>query len=182
MQCEVEGCEREAKTHRYGHLCLMHYKRYVRHGDVKYDGTRERNKQKIAREHEKCKYCDRLVGRGGAFGMCNKHYQMFRLHGDPLYFDKRVGPTSHGYYRVGANGQHEHRKIYEDHIGRKLLPTEIIHHIDFNKTNNRIENLYLYPSRSEHLRVHRHYNELKKQLKDGEVIKFKDGDYYTTNI
>lgn len=89
----------------------------------------------------------------------------------------KVRPTSHGYYRTGKNGQHEHRKVYEDYIGRKLESTEIIHHINFNRTDNRIENLYLYSNVSEHQKVHAEHRRLLKELKDDEIIKFENGRY-----
>ena len=46
-----------------------------------------------------------------------------------------------------------HRTLMEKHIGRKLLPTEIVHHINFDKLDNRIENLQIV-SRSEHNKIH----------------------------
>ena len=182
MQCEVENCERESKTFRYGNLCLMHYKRYIRYGNVNTNKMEEKHKGREIRESSKCKFCNRSVGRSGASGMCNKHYQMWRKHGNALFFDERIRPTSHGYYRVGAKGQQEHRKIYEDFIGRKLSKNEVVHHIDFNRTNNKIENLYLYSSIGEHSRQHCNYRKLCKELKDNEVIKFKDGVYYKTQL
>ena len=182
MQCEVKNCEREATTFRYGNLCLMHYKRYIRYGNTNTNKMEEKHQGREQRECTKCKYCDRNVGRYGAKGMCNKHYQMWRKHNDPLHFDGRVRPTSHGYYRIGKNGQTEHRKIYEDYIGRKLEPYEVIHHIDFDRTNNKIENLYLYNSKSEHTRQHCNYRRLQKELKNDEIIKFKDGVYYKIKL
>ena len=50
-----------------------------------------------------------------------------------------------------------HRLIMEEHIGKKLLPKEIVHHINQNKIDNRIENLQIV-SRSEHNTIHKFLN------------------------
>lgn len=47
-----------------------------------------------------------------------------------------------------------HRKIMEEHLGRKLESSELVHHIDGNKYNNAIENLKLM-TRAEHMNFHR---------------------------
>lgn len=46
-----------------------------------------------------------------------------------------------------------HRWIMEQHIGRPLLPTEDVHHINHDPLDNRIENLQLV-TRSEHIALH----------------------------
>lgn len=43
-----------------------------------------------------------------------------------------------------------HRAVMESYLGRKLLPTEIVHHKDHNKMNNSIDNLELLGSHREH--------------------------------
>lgn len=45
----------------------------------------------------------------------------------------------------------EHRLVMEAHLGRYLLPTEVVHHLDDNRQNNQLSNLKLYSKNSEHL-------------------------------
>src|SRR3990167_1989607 len=72
----------------------------------------------------------------------------------PAWKDAKTDHNS-GYLLVSRNGQLylEHRWIMEQHIGRKLLPNEHIHHIDGNKKNNKLDNLALL-TQEDHTRLH----------------------------
>lgn len=48
----------------------------------------------------------------------------------------------------------EHRLIMENYIGRFLTQKEIVHHINENRSDNRIENLKLMMNNSEHRKEH----------------------------
>lgn len=77
----------------------------------------------------------------------------------------RVGPNNptwkggwihNGYKRIMSNGKcvYEHRNVLEKNIGRKLLRSEDVHHIDKNRTNNSINNLQVIDHK-EHARIHK---------------------------
>lgn len=56
-------------------------------------------------------------------------------------------------YKV-KNGELEHRKVVEAKIKRKLKSSEVIHHIDKNKKNNKIENLMIFSTQGKHMSFH----------------------------
>lgn len=88
--------------------------------------------------------------------MCGKHAQKMRLYGDPHGKSDWVRPAAKGYvnrdgYRVKSYGDRvmmEHRFVMEQVLGRPLLPTENVHHINGVRDDNRPENLELW-SRSQ---------------------------------
>ena len=79
--------------------------------------------------------------------------------------------------RDSHNNVLEHILIMTEYLGRELTKDEIIHHINFIRNDNRLENLYLCDSRSDHGKVHYSINKLIKELLEMNVIEFKDGEY-----
>jgi len=73
---------------------------------------------------------------------------------NPGYKGKRLGLC--GYILVNDEGRQvsEHRLVMERFIGRALESDEIVHHINRDKTDNRIENLQVM-TRAEHINEHR---------------------------
>ncbi len=74
------------------------------------------------------------------------------------YRDKNGKPvhTGDGFKRTKI---FKHRAIMEEHLGRELTKKEIVHHIDMDKLNNNIDNLWLC-SESEHTIAHNSFNTL----------------------
>lgn len=55
----------------------------------------------------------------------------------------------------GPNGYcYEHRLVMAEMIGRPLDPVEVVHHVNHDPSDNRPENLMLFPNNGEHLRYH----------------------------
>ena len=71
--------------------------------------------------------------------------------------------TKKGYVYILVHGHPKANKfgyipkanyIMEKHLGRYLKPSEVIHHINHKRDDNRIKNLKLFKDKSEHQRHH----------------------------
>ena len=94
--------------------------------------------------------------------------------------------NENGYYRVysgSANNNkyiYEHKLIYENFLGRKLSVIEKVHHIDGNKSNNEIENLFLCENKAKHYSIHQSMEDCAIAMLDkGIWYDFKNKAYTT---
>ncbi|MGE5426103.1 MAG: HNH endonuclease signature motif containing protein [Bacillota bacterium] len=68
---------------------------------------------------------------------------------DPKYI------IQNGYLAFRDSGRFVHRWAMEKKIGRKLIPGEVVHHVDGHKLNNSPQNLWLFSTQEQHQRYHR---------------------------
>ena len=91
--------------------------------------------------------------------------------------DGYIMVKQHGHPRANQVGYvFEHILIMEQCIGRHLTKDEVVHHVNRLRTDNRIENLFLLPSISAHMRLHAEEDKRRDAL--GRFSSFQMGDSY----
>lgn len=77
---------------------------------------------------------------------------------------------------IKKDGELEHRRRVEEFIGRKLRKEEVVHHIDFNKKNNSINNLMLFPNQKAHASFHIKFEKFgfNKQIRNQIAFRWKE--------
>ncbi len=78
--------------------------------------------------------------------------------------------------KINGKTKQVHRLVMEEHLGRELKSSEVVHHIDKDKSNNKLSNLVLFSTQSEHTKYHINNGDLvliagnnKKKLEDGKL-------------
>jgi len=81
---------------------------------------------------------------------------MKKLKLETIIIDERRRINSNGYIQIKIEKKWypEHRYIIEKFIGRKLLSTEVVHHIDRDKINNSLSNLMIFHNQKAHASFH----------------------------
>lgn len=72
--------------------------------------------------------------------------------------------------RALLDGTKTHRVVMSEKLGRLVLPHEIVHHKDEDKTNNHPDNLELKDGHAEHALEHRKRQDLRRPGEENPIV------------
>ena len=146
--CQVDTCESKHDSHGY---CGLHMAKFRRHGSA--IGP---YKPKVMAKLCAVEGCEYMARR---YGHCSTHYKWKQRTGDASVrppkaeWFKRSPKNKKAKYKYVSVKNHpilgtgqfmEHRVVMTDYLGRKLLSSENVHHINGDGMDNRLENLELW--------------------------------------
>jgi len=119
---------------------------------------------------KKCIQCGKLFKKLKNFGRdkcCSRKCQyLFHRGENHGHWKGGWHINTNGYVRSGVDFKYEHRKVMEEALGRKLLRSEQVHHINGDITDNRIWNLVVVSQRE--------HNAITAGLRRCQALKHKD--------
>lgn len=164
MTCSVASCGRPRASKGY---CDAHYRRVRKFGDplphVPLTKGALQKKPPVRcrcevcgveftkRKHQNGRYCSRACASKTA--ECVARIVCASRTSAARRGDMQRGRGEGKSYRK-RDGQHEHRLVAQQKLGRPLQPGEVVHHLDGDIHNNAPENLVVI-TQSEHIRIHK---------------------------
>ena len=118
-----------------------------------------------------CDICNKTYWRKKSYDKYKRNMCGFKCQGDALAERVTIRSFEHpgintsGYpcFRIKGRQITCHRHVMELYLGRQLTEKEIVHHIDMDKLNYDISNLFLC-TRESHIVLHGTYNKLCSEL------------------
>lgn len=140
---------------------------------------------RIETEDKFCKFCGETFNRGrlisGRLGAIEDYkkrkfcfhrcYTRWHFGENHSYWKGGFKQRPDGYIRDGRTDKYIHRKVIENSIGRNLYKSEVVHHLNGDPSDNRLENLSIMMN-TDHGKLH---NALRKRDAQGRWCRREKG-------